>query len=524
VPRAVERQDRVESAATASPEYETAEAQVVRRFGVTTATLLHVDRLPVLVGSRMLMALSRIIVSMLVALVALDARARDVLVISGGTIIDTRTRQVLENHTVVVQDGRITKVGPAPEITTPLTAQVVDASGLWLFPGLIDMHVHGSSRSDVPLSLYVANGVTAVRDLGGPLTLLQRVRRELEAGTRVGPRLYFAGPLLDSDSPAVPTITIIANTRARAISAVNFLIDQGVDAIKVYNGISETVLQTIVRTARRRNIPVVGHVPRAITASRAVRLGLDGIEHSPIRAVDLESWGMLTTSDANRIRASPSVTVREAMTWQHVDLNSPQVGALVAQLAAAKTFLDPTLSIDEFDSLFLYSEQGSHPNNRFLKRSLVEEALGTEHQILKVPSELVAVARAGVEKRRAFLALCHRAGVKVIAGTDGPGIGTLAPGFGLHRELELLVTAGLTPLDALRAATFDAATALGYERHLGSIEEGKFADIVIVKADPRLNIEHAALIETVILRGRLLDRQALNSMLVRAANEARGQK
>jgi imidazolonepropionase-like amidohydrolase len=86
------------------------------------------------------------------------------------------------------------------------------------------------------------------------------------------------------------------------------------------------------------------------------------------------------------------------------------------------------------------------------------------------------------------------------------------------------VTAGLTPLDALRAATFDAATALGYERHLGSIEEGKFADIVIVKADPRLNIEHAALIETVILRGRLLDRQALNSMLVRAANEARGQK
>jgi hypothetical protein len=219
VPRAVERPDRVESAATASPEYETAEAQIVRRFGVTTATLLHIDRLPVLVGSRMLMALSRIIVSMLVALVALDARARDVLVIRGGTIIDTRTRQVLENHTVVVQDGRITKVGPAPEITTPLTAQVVDASSLWLFPGLIDMHVHGSSRSDVPLSLYVANGVTAVRDLGGPLTLLQRVRRELEAGTRVGPRLYFAGPLLDSDAPAVPTITIIANTRARAISA-----------------------------------------------------------------------------------------------------------------------------------------------------------------------------------------------------------------------------------------------------------------------------------------------------------------
>jgi hypothetical protein len=376
----------------------------------------------------------------------------------------------------------------------------------------------------VPLSLYVANGVTAIRDLGGPVTLLQRVRQELEAGTRAGPRLYFAGPILDGDSPAVPAISIVANTPARAMSAVNFLIDQSVDAIKVYNGISAAVLQAIVRTARRGNIPVVGHVPRAITASRALGLGLDGIEHSPIRAVDLESWGMLTASDAARILASPSVTVREAMTWQQLDLNAPQVGALVAQLRAANTFLDPTLSIDEFDSLFLYPEQASHPNNRFLKRSLVDEALGAEHQILKVPGELVTAARAGVEKRRTFVALCHRAGVQIIAGTDGPGIGRLAPGFGLHRELELLVAAELSPLDALRAATFAAATALRQERHLGSIEEGKLADIVIVKADPRMNIQHSALIEAVVLRGRLLDRQALNAMLAQAASEAKGEK
>jgi Amidohydrolase family len=462
--------------------------------------------------------------SMLVALTALGARARDALVISGGTIIDTRTRQVLENHTVVVNDGRITRVEPAQNVTTPPDAQIVDARGQWLLPGLIDMHVHGSSRSDVPLPLYVANGVTAIRDLGGPVTLLQLVRHELEAGRRVGPRLYFAGPILDGDSPVAPAISIIANTPGRAMSAVNFLVDQSVDAIKVYNGINAAVLEAIVRTARRRSIPVVGHVPRAITASRAVRLGLQGIEHSPIRVVDLESWGVLTASDANKISASPSVTVREAMTWRQLDLNAPQVGALVAELAAAQTFLDPTLSIDEFDSLFLYPEQASHPNNRFLKRSLVDEALGAEHQMLKVPSELVTAARAGVEKRRAFVGRCHRAGVKILAGTDGPGIGRLAPGFGLHRELELLVAAGLTPLDALRAATLDAATALGHERHLGSIEEGKLADIVIVRADPRVNIQHAALIQAVVLRGRLLDHQALNSLLVQAGNEAHGKR
>jgi imidazolonepropionase-like amidohydrolase len=472
----------------------------------------------------MLMQLSRIIPFMFAVLVALDARAPDALVLQGGTIIDTRTSRVLERHTVVIKDGRITQVGPAPDVTTPPNAQVVDARGLWLFPGLIDMHVHGSSRSDVPVSLYVANGVTAIRDLGGPLPLLQRVRRELDAGTRVGPRLYFAGPMLDGDSPAAPAISVLANTPRRATSAVNFFIDQGVDVIKVYNGISAATLQTIVRTARRRNIPVVGHVPRAITASHAVRLGLEGIEHSPIRAADLESWGMLTASDVEKIHASPSVTVREAVTWQHLDLSAPEVRALIAQFSAARTFIDPTLSIDEFDSLFLYPEQASHPNNRYLKRSFVDECLGAEHQILKVPGELLAAARSGVEKRRAFVNLCHRAGVKIIAGTDGPGIGTLAPGFGLHRELELLVSAGLTPLDALRAATFDAAVALGHERQLGSMEAGKLADIVAVRADPRRNIEHAAQIDAVVLRGRLFDRQALKSLLVQAANEAHGVK
>jgi imidazolonepropionase-like amidohydrolase len=244
------------------------------------------------------------------------------------------------------------------------------------------------------------------------------------------------------------------------------------------------------------------------------------VEHSPIRAVDLESWGMLAADEAERIRESPSVTVREALVWYQLDLKARPVAALVAKLAAARTFLDPTLSIDEFDSLFLYPEQASHPNNRFLRRSLVDEALGPEHQIFKVPGDLAGAARAGVEKRRAFIQMCHRAGVRIIAGTDGPGIGSLAPGFGIHRELELLVTAGLTPLDALRAGTFDAALALGDERNLGSIDEGKLADIVVVRGDPRLNIVYASRVEAVVLRGRLFDRATLDSLLAQTANDA----
>jgi imidazolonepropionase-like amidohydrolase len=468
------------------------------------------------------MKMAAICSTMLMALVLpAEPGSRRPLAILGGSVVDTRTGHVLENRTVIVEGGHITRVALASEVVLPSGAQVFDARGRWILPGLIDMHVHGSSRPDVPLALYVANGVTSVRDLGGHVTLLRRVRREVESETRVGPRLFFVGPILDGDPPMAPSISIVVDTPARAVSAVNFLVDQSVNAIKVYNGISAPVLQAIVRTARRRHVPVVGHVPRALTASRAVEIGMDVIEHSPIRAADLEAWGVLTRSDIDTIHTSASVTVREAMVWQHVDLKTPQVGALVAQLAAAKVFLDPTLSVDEFDSLFLYPGQASHPNNRFLKRSLVDEALGAEHHMLKVPGDLEAAARSGVEKRRAFINVCHRAGVRIVAGTDGPSIGSLAPGFGLHRELELLVMAGFTPLDALRAATFDAAAALGHERNLGVIEEGKLADVVIVRADPRLNIAHAAQIEAVVLRGQLLDRKTLDAMLNNAADQAR---
>jgi hypothetical protein len=456
----------------------------------------------------------------LLAVLVNAGAAAQTLVIEDGAIVDTRNGAVLEHRTILVEDDRITRVAHAGEISTPSNAEVVTARGLWVLPGLIDMHVHGSSRADVPLALYVANGVTSIRDLGGPLAPLQLLRNELEAGKRLGPRLYFVGPILDGAPPAAPSISIIVDTAARAASTVDFLIDQGVDAIKVYNGISAPVLQAIVERARHRSVPVVGHVPRAITASQAVELGMSMIEHSAIRAADLAAWNALTQDEVDRIRNSQSVTAREAMVWRHVDLTTREVAALIERFATARIFLDPTLSVDEFDSLFLYPDQAAHPNNRFLKRSFVNETLGPDHQTFKVPDELKGLARTGVEKRRRFIGMCHRGGVSIVAGTDGPGIGTLAPGFGLHRELELLVATGLTPMDALRAATLNAAAALGQEENLGVVEAGKLADIVLVRADPRVNIGNASRVEAVVLRGQLFDRNDLDAMLDEAAREA----
>jgi imidazolonepropionase-like amidohydrolase len=446
---------------------------------------------------------------------------QSVLAITGGTLLDVRTGKQIQDAVILVEGSRISGVGPRISIDVPPTARIVDARGRWIVPGLFDMHVHGSSRADVPLELYLANGVTSVRDMGGNLTTLRLTREALERGERLGPRLFLAGPILDGAAPSAPAISIIADTSQRAVSAVNFLADQGVDAIKVYNSIAEEVLETIVRTAHARGLPVVGHVPRAITASAAAQMGIDGIEHSAIRSRDLRDWGLLTEAEAQRISTLNSVTERDALVWQHVDLADERVRALIDRLAASGITLDPTLSIDEYDTLFLYSQEAEHPNNRFLPRSFVEETLGPEHDMFKVPESLKAAALAGLRKRAQFVGVCARAGVRIVAGTDGPGIGRLAPGFGLHHELSLLVRAGLTPLAAIRAATLDAAAALRQVDHLGSVETGKLADLVILDADPLHDIEHTRKIHAVVRGGRVFDATALQGMRSAAESKAR---
>jgi hypothetical protein len=168
------------------------------------------------------------------------------LIIQGGSIIDTRTGKAMDNQTVVIEGDRITRVAPAKEVAVPSDARVVDARGRWIVPGLIEMHVHRGGQPDlVPFALYVANGVTSIRDMGGNLTLLRLARKEVESWKRLGPRLFFLGPLLDGDPPMAPPIAVIVDTPARAISTVNFLVDQGVDAIKIYNGISAPILEVI---------------------------------------------------------------------------------------------------------------------------------------------------------------------------------------------------------------------------------------------------------------------------------------
>lgn len=435
------------------------------------------------------------------------------LALTGGTVVDVKNGRLIPNATILIRGDRIVRVG-SRDVQIPPNARIERVDGRWILPGLIDMHVHVSTVQGVPLGLYVANGVTAVRDLGGNITVLRSVRDALDEPTgspRV--RLFFAGAILDGKPPAAPRFSFIIDTPERAASAVDFLVDQTADVVKVYNGVSATVLKAIVTAARARGVPVVGHVPRALTVRQAVELGLSGIEHAALRTRDLEEWNILTRVEADRIDALRSVTERQTNVWRRVDVNAREIRALVADLATKEVFFDPTLSVDEYGTLFLYDSEAEHPNNRYLSRDFVSANLGPEHDIFRVPGAMRTDAAAGLTKRREFVALSYRAGVPIVAGTDGPGIGTLAAGFGLHRELELLVEAGLTPLDALRAATINAARALRRESVLGSVEAEKYADLVVLTANPLQNIRNSATIEAVISRGQYWSRAALDKLL-----------
>ena len=434
----------------------------------------------------------------------------NVVAIVGANLIDVRKGVAIEQSVVLAAADRITAVGRVGELAIPSGAKVVNAKGKWLIPGLVDMHVHVSPAGyPMLLVLYLANGVTTVRDTGGNITSLRVLRQALQAGRQVGPRLFFAGMMLDGNPAVAPgPAVILADSERRAESAVNFLADQGVDFVKVYNNISESVLVTIIKTAHGRKLTVTGHVPRSVTTTRAVELGMDGLEHIRITGREL-----LPLEEANKIDFL-TLGPREALLWQRFDTDSIGINKLIGIIAGHGTFLDPTLVLDEAVFKMTAEERSAEPNNRMLPKALLSRMIeGGLPESWLPPNDLRVVAAAGFSKRLKFVEMCYRAGVRLIAGTDGPGLGPILPGYGLHSEIELFEKAGITPIDALRSATITAAEALHAQQDLGTIEPGKFADMVIVDANPLLDIANTRRIYRVVRSGEIYDPRDLTARI-----------
>jgi imidazolonepropionase-like amidohydrolase len=407
------------------------------------------------------------------------------------SIVDGTSPDVRPDRTVIVRGNRIEEEGPAASTRVPRGAHVIDGRGKFLIPGLWDMHVHTVvPGGDQVLPLYVANGVTGIRDMAGELDQLLTWRGEISNGMRVGPRIVLSGPYLEGGDVPIPHLLV--RTPADAQPAVDSLIRLGADFVKVHSQLNRETYFAIARAARARGIPFVGHVPRSVGAAEASDSGQRSIEHL------LTIPNSCTQEEVASLE--PRFPVQAALGRCSIEDQSP----LFARFVRNDTWMVPTLVA----AVEIAAWPGRELPGDSLARYLPDTLRHYVAEIFQMPSDVPAgadtVGRALFQKRVEVVGAMHRAGVNIMAGTDAP-LRNSPPGFGLHEELGLLVRAGLSPHAALRAATLESARFLGMQDSLGTVATGKLADLVLLDANPLDDIRNTRRIAIVIANGRLYE-------------------
>jgi imidazolonepropionase-like amidohydrolase len=441
------------------------------------------------------------------------------LAITHVSVVPMTHNTVLPDMTVVVRDGRIAALGPAAATTIPRGAAVIDGRGQFLMPGLADMHVHlfaddgavPDSAAPAELGVMIANGVTVARVMIGTPQHLA-LRQDVAARRVLGPRLWVASPQLSGEDGEH---TYVARTAEEARAAVQRAADAGYDFIKLTNRISRPVYDAIVDAARTRGIPVVGHVDPAVGVRRALETGQQ-LEHLD---------GFFEAVLADSAAGMPSVTqmgLFQAASWASLDhIDDRKVAELAALTGRAGAFVGPTHNVfnNAFGVGWSDSAIASWPDLQLWPRARLE---GYRRARARYWSAAAAEFRTP-ERRRRYVAVrhalvkgIHDAGGRILAGSDTPEWFN-SYGWGLHRELQELVAAGLTPYQALAAATVHPAAFLRQEREWGTIETGKRADLVLLAGNPLADIRNTERIAGVLVGGRHLPQDSLPGLVARAA-------
>lgn len=429
--------------------------------------------------------------------------APDGVALVGATLIDGTGGPPLADAVVVIRKGKIESVGSRAGFELPQQTSQVDVSGRWIIPGLIDAHTHVASAGSWAPSRYLAWGVTTVRDVHGALNAVLVLRKRANLGSD-SPRIYVAGAMIDGLPTTYPD-AIGVNSENDGRKAVDRLASAGVDFIKVFTHVDAPLLRAIIDEARSFNVSVTGHLGMtdAITAAKA---GISTIEHMTgiPEAVSRNRSSLIA---AHYRGFYPGWTAFER-SW--ADLDSASLTQVASRLADEKITIVPTLVLHE-----TWSRLNDPATLRDPALKDVPEASRLEWDVRGMISRAgwteddFTAFRRSRSRQGLFLRAFAAAGGRIAAGTDSPNQ-LLVPGYSEHREMELLVGAGLTPREALRAATRNGAVLLGVDS-LGLLAPGKAADLIVLTKDPLVDIRNTRSIEAVMTRGRLLDADSIRA-------------
>jgi hypothetical protein len=446
----------------------------------------------------------------------------DTLALTHAAVVDVEGGHIVPDQTVLVSGGRIAAVGA--RVAVPAGARVVDARGKYVIPGLWDMHVHAAreGRALHFWPLFLANGVTGVREMGSYLDSLQHWRARAHAAGPDAPRIVWSTPMLDG----VPTSWVHGfgvPDAAAARAAADSMRRLGFDFLKVYDRLPRDAYFALAAEAKRHAIPFAGHVPESVSAAEASDAGQRSLEHigSAVYLACVPGGEALLEAflDAQKRLGAAADSARRARARFFAAIEAGPVESACAplfqRLVANGTALTPTLA--QAHGALAPDSLAADPRRRFVPPALAERWRAGRGDAADEEFRTRRRLEAGAWK---LVGMAHAAGVRILAGTDASDEPYVFAGSGVHDEMALLVRAGLTPAEALRAATLEPARYLAATDSLGTVARGKVADLVILDADPLADVANVRRIHAVLTRGRLIDAAERARLLERAAAEA----
>ena len=417
------------------------------------------------------------------------------VVIHGARLFDPRDLSITPGMSVLIRSGHIIRVAPDADLKASQGAQLIDAKGRFLMPGLWDNHQHFGNNDG---ALDLANGVTSARDMANDTdAFLERVAR-FDDGSELGPHVFKAG-IIDGTGPLAGPTRMRVDTAAEALKDVHWYADHGYGQIKIYSSVKPELVPIIADEAHARGLRVSGHVPAFMTAQQFVAAGADEIQHLNFIVLNFLADKVQDTRGTARFTAVAQYAAQ-------LGPDNPQVRQFIAYLKAHRTVLDPTMNI--FEGMFCGDPAAVTPGlEQLAPRLPAQVRRGLLSEALEPPKGQEATYKQAFPAMLRLLEALHEAGVTIIPGTD-----SLA-GYGLLHELELDVRAGIPASEVLRMATLTSAQVVGADRERGVIAPGKLADLILVDGDPTARITDIHRITLVMKSGHIFDPTRIETAL-----------